>query len=690
MRAVLFFLGMLTFVNICASPKLGYWYHDKFICLSPDKSSDRKFILARDSGSQNNMNKLASIHGSDVMKKMNEDRYIVRSDIHIPEGNFYESEIYLSEKGEKVIILPRIVVTLKDGYDISVVLNALNGKATIERNTNLRFVLSCNMNTSDEVLESILLLSDIEGIKYYEPEMYQNCKVTNTLYSSQYYLKNNSGVDINVEPIWAVTNGSSDIIVAVIDQGVEHDHEDLVGHVLSGYTIRNNTGYGEPQNDNAFDKKAHGTACAGIIAASNNTIGIRGIASNVNILPIIICPDYPIDFDHLGFGTNTEIADAIYWAFHDGNADVISCSCRFPECNDIEYAVNETTYHGRNLKGCVFVASSGNTFLFNNLSPVDFPASLDEVLAVGAVQQNGSIWSYSKRGNKLNLVAPSGLTDLQGDIVTTDLMNSKGYNTNGNYVDCFGGTSAACPQVAGVAALMLSVNPNLSRANVCSILQSTATDLGTVGFDTIYGYGLVNASKAVVAAFGGFPGTYYNGQMTKSINYPYPLYVLPGTDANILSPLLKGAVVSYTGDATPTVWSHNSTSGQLHVGMPSYGGSTIVVQVTCVDGSVFYLPILKSNSLYSITITVTEGVMEIILKKTEEREDGLITESQCLVNEDTAWKMEVYNASTGKIVFSQTIEGATYKLETTGLPPGVYIVRAIIGDEILSEKVVVK
>ena len=102
-------------------------------------------------------------------------------------------------------------------------------------------------------------------------------------------MKNNTGgCDINVEPAWNITNGSSSIVVAVIDDGVEILHEDLGGRVMNGYTCGHPNDIGIPLQQTLANRKCHGTACAGIIAASNNQIGIRGIASNVKILPINI------------------------------------------------------------------------------------------------------------------------------------------------------------------------------------------------------------------------------------------------------------------------------------------------------------------------------------------------------------------------------------------------------------------
>ena len=274
--------------------------------------------------------------------------------------------------------------------------------------------------------------------------------------------------------------------------------------VLQGFTIRNPDGLGQPQNFGTLlqTSKGHGQACAGIIAASNNTIGIRGIASNVNVLPINIVPDF-VTFDYwgnptsTGFGTNIEIAEAINWAWR--RADILSCSWGGGSfSNDIMQAIDSARNFGRDGRGTIVVFASGNSWGHINITDVAFPGNVDGVITVGAINNKGTIWNYSQRGNSMDLVAPSGNVNLQGNIYTTDRMGNLGYN-NTNYISNFGGTSAACPQVAGVAALILSVRPDLTEAQVRTTLQNTARDLGSVGFDNTYGYGLVNAHAAVYA-----------------------------------------------------------------------------------------------------------------------------------------------------------------------------------------------
>lgn len=252
-----------------------------------------------------------------------------------------------------------------------------------------------------------------------------------------------------------------------------------------------------------MNHKDHGIACAGIIAASNNNLGIRGIASNVNILPVNIVPNpdyYDWEDNYVsGFGTNIEIAQAINWAWR--RSDVLSCSWGGSAGNDSEViiaAIDSARTFGRNGKGSIVVFSSGNGY--PNTQDVLFPAYLDGVITVGAIDKNGSIWNYSQRGISMDLVAPSGNINYLGDVRTTDRMGALG-SDSGNYMDDFGGTSAACPQVSGVAALMLSIRPDLNEAQVRTILQQTATDMGSSGFDNTYGYGRVNAYSAIQAVY---------------------------------------------------------------------------------------------------------------------------------------------------------------------------------------------
>ncbi|MGB6152028.1 MAG: S8 family serine peptidase [Pricia sp.] len=309
------------------------------------------------------------------------------------------------------------------------------------------------------------------------------------LYPDQYYLDNTgqfggtAGIDINAPQAWGISIGLTDIRVAVLDDGVEN-HTDINGRVLQGFTPTNVTGFGAP----TASSTGHGQSCAGIIGATrDNNIGIAGIAPCVDIVPVNIFAGNP---------SISQVAESIDWAWDEGNADVLSNSWSYASetvyYDNIAQAIGRARAQGRNGRGSVVVFSSGNynpaggqPTTFNGVA---HPANVGGVVTVGAVDNTGAIQDYSSRGPEMDLVAPSG----GFNVSTTDL--------NNNYTTTFGGTSAACPQVSGVAALMLSVNPNLTESQIISRLSSTATDMGTAGYDNTFGDGRVNAQAALDAA----------------------------------------------------------------------------------------------------------------------------------------------------------------------------------------------
>lgn len=403
----------------------------------------------------------------------------------ISKGREYYSKTYKTSNGDTVTIMPQIGLIITNKNEIDYVVEQFRDKLSLKKMIGDVFVYNCNVQNSDEVLEITTTLSKNEKVIGCEATTDTKVELLNPLYPKQYYLHDTSSdsIGINMESAWEIASGyGQGITVAVIDVGVEHNHEDLL-NVLDGYTVQYPEGKGDPVNPNLNDD-AHGVACAGIIGAAHNSIGTRGIASNVKILPVNIR-------GYVGF-KNEYIAEAINWAME--RADILSCSWKTNEDMMIKNAIKNAINKGRNGKGCVVVFASGNSAKTQN--GLAFPASMEEVISVGAVDKAGKIWNYSQRGSGLSLVAPSGDGNSSSDIVTTDRMGNLGYNT-GNYTEHFSGTSAACPQVAGVAALLLSIRPDLTAAEVKDVLQRTATDLGATGYDTTYGYGLLNAYAAV-------------------------------------------------------------------------------------------------------------------------------------------------------------------------------------------------
>ncbi|MEM1324452.1 MAG: S8 family serine peptidase [Bacteroidota bacterium] len=299
-------------------------------------------------------------------------------------------------------------------------------------------------------------------------------------------------VDIDAPEAWAITKGSSSITVAVMDDGLEA-HPDLP-NIIGGLSPVNNG------DGSAVAGSNHGVACAGIVAALHNNIGVRGVAPNVQLQSINI---------FVGGESPSDIADGFYWAI-DNDADVISNSWGytrffiFAECNInlhpvLTDAINDAATNGRDGKGCVITFASGN----NGDDCASYPSNIASVLGVGAVTSSGVRSSYSNYGPRLDIVAPSDGGANDPTVRTTDRVGGAGYS-GGDYTNGFGGTSSACPLVSGVGALVLSIDPSLTGPEVHDILINTADDMGANGFDNFYGHGRVNAHQAVQEAQSGF------------------------------------------------------------------------------------------------------------------------------------------------------------------------------------------
>lgn len=354
--------------------------------------------------------------------------------------------------------------------------------------------------------------------EYAEPNLLHiiHLSTSDQYYSQQWALNNmgqnggTPGIDIKVNQAWNITTGSPTINIAILDVGVDLTHPDLVNNLLSGFDATGNGSAGAPINNTGDD--AHGTACAGIVAAqAHNTIGIAGVAYNCRILPVRIAT-------RSNGWTTTEsqyIANGINWATQN-NARIISMSFGCIATTSLNTIINNVAN-----SGCLLIAASGNDYM----SSVSYPASLSNVIAVGAINRNGQRADFSNYGTALDVVAP-GI-----DIYTTDIQGNAGYNTSSNYYASFEGTSAACPHIAGVAALILSIRPDLTQAQVRQAIESTCTKLSGYSYTTNsnhpnstwnseVGYGLVDAYAAVLAVSISGPGNPYSiQQVTYTANY---------------------------------------------------------------------------------------------------------------------------------------------------------------------------
>lgn len=331
-------------------------------------------------------------------------------------------------------------------------------------------------------------------------------------FSEQWHLHNTGqsggtpGVDINGPEAWEITTGDPNILIAVIDSGVDSNHPDLIENLVRGYDFVNNDALAEPVPYDVYN--SHGTGCSGIMAAKgNNHIGVVGVAWDCKIMPVRIYEGR--EGWKYYFVTAADIATALRWAASHG-ADIIASPAYEGSANDILHsAIVDVTSKGgigRDGKACVFLALAGN----QSKSMTRYPGRYLEVIAVGSTNHDDVRCSYSSFGQDLDIVAPSGWQISDEDFVsskgrgalwTTDLSGPEGWNADSdpnilNYTS-WSGTCGACSVAAGVAALILSVEPNLTSEEVRHFLERSAKDLGAPGRDDYYGWGRVDARAAL-------------------------------------------------------------------------------------------------------------------------------------------------------------------------------------------------
>lgn len=320
------------------------------------------------------------------------------------------------------------------------------------------------------------------------------------------------GADAKVVQAWEKLQnlGSSDIVVAVIDSGFDLTHPDLRGNggkIVAPWDFETNTNDPSPHLGDW-----HGTACAGIAIGDANGTGIVGAAPNARFMPL-----------RFWFISDSQIENWFEYASKNG-ADVISNSwgsqsAGFVMSTRMIRAITKCATQGRNGKGCVICFASGNSG--RNISDIVNPTAVQgfathpNVIAVGASNSKDEWSAYSNYGYQLTVCAPSngsggaGVTtaDVGGTLTFPDgSLGYKGYDAT-DYTTGFGGTSSACPLVAGICALILSANPDLTAKEVKEILKTTSDKIGKStdyinGHSIYFGYGRINAYKAVQKALG--------------------------------------------------------------------------------------------------------------------------------------------------------------------------------------------
>lgn len=457
--------------------------------------------------------------------------------------------------GEPVVITDEIMARFQENVSMEAIqaLYAAEGVEVIEEPPNLgprTWLLRVRNPGPHGALETANRIFETGRVEYAIPNFIQILRAdfpftpNDPLFPRQWHLPL-----LRAPEAWDITRGNASVIVAVVDSGIEVNHPDLTARRVSGRDLF----IIPPDNDPSPESRLedHGTLIAGLIAAvGNNGTGVSGVAPECRFMPVRIFSSIPAGVDQPTF------AAGVNFAWQNGAA-VISNSWSLAQASPaLRAAFRDAVTLGRGGRGCVVVCSAGNrnraiseviARAGQSVAVVNDVARLPELIPVAAHNDRNVRSGYSNFGPEVSVCAPSDGTSSartfwQGElgsrfqedgstrrIVTTDRQGpSLGSNapdegspdpegiSDTDYTSQFGGTSAACPQVAGVAALVLSVNPDLTQSQVRFLLEATAEkiDAGNTdpngryqpdGHSQFYGFGRVNAFEAVKAARASVP-----------------------------------------------------------------------------------------------------------------------------------------------------------------------------------------
>lgn len=424
-------------------------------------------------------------------------------------------------------------------------------------------VIEVPAGSEEAIMQSLRASGQVTEVEY---DHYAKLAATaNDPYlTSQWYL-----TKIQATSAWGVSVGSGTPI-AVLDTGVDATHPDLAGRVMTGWNFVSNT-------NNTQDTMGHGTAVAGVFGAiSNNGVGVSGITWTNPVLPLVVV-------DSTNYASYSNIAAAIEYAADHG-AKVINVSIGGTSPSSALQAAVDYAWNA----GAIVVAAAMN----NSSSTPNYPAACNNAVAVAATDENDNLASFSDFGSWITVSAP-------GNNIETTMVGG-GYGL-------WWGTSLATPVVSGVAALALAANPSLTPQALVTLLKNNADDLGSPGFDNVFGWGRVNAYRTVVAAQSGST----TPPVTTTPTTPTaPVTTAPVTSAPVLSgvPMYINAGGGAFTDASGQTWSADSgfSGGSTWaVGAPIANGGAQALYSTCRYG-VFSYNLNVPNGNYTVTLKFAE------------------------------------------------------------------------------------
>lgn len=414
-------------------------------------------------------------------------------------------------------VMDRVLVRLKSESQYSFFESEMKKNLYVldyERNEFNSLLMEVKVVGNKNALEIANELHESQNYAYAEPDFLRLMKRMNTNdpnVDDQWSLNNTgssgntsayggtTGADMSVFDAWGSTTGSSTVKVAIIDEGVDLTHPDLAANMLAGFDATGQNSGGNPSGDDA-----HGTACAGIVAAvGNNNTGGAGVAYDSKIIPVRIAYSSGSSW----VTSNAWIGNALTWSINTADADILSNSWGGGgSSSTINNAIDNAVDNGRGGLGSPVLFAAGNDNGANS-----YPATYAPTISVIAMSMcnqrknpsscDGETWWGSNYGTGADVAAPGV------KIFATDISGSAGYSS-GDYVTNFNGTSSACPNAAGVMALVLSANGSLTESQARAALESTTDKVGGYSYSNVsgqpngtwsndLGYGRVNAEAAV-------------------------------------------------------------------------------------------------------------------------------------------------------------------------------------------------
>ncbi len=314
-------------------------------------------------------------------------------------------------------------------------------------------VIQLPPQASEKAVEA--LLKNNKHLKFAERDMLVKPSTTN----DPYYANGWHLPKIGTPTAWQTSSGRN-VVIAILDSGVDPDHPDLVSKLVPGWNTYNN-------NADTADVYGHGTKVAGAAAAAtNNSVGVAAVAADALVMPMRVTGTD-------GWASYSAIASALTWA-SDRGARVANVSFYAVESSS---SARSAAQYMKN-KGGLVVTAAGNYGVEETIAPSD------TMITVSATDSNDNKASWSSYGSFVDVAAPG--TSIYSTV------NGGGYGS-------VSGTSFSSPVTAGVVALMMSANPALTPADLEKALYSSAVDLGTAGFDKYFGNGRVDAAAAVAA-----------------------------------------------------------------------------------------------------------------------------------------------------------------------------------------------